>query len=71
MSHSPVTEDVIPFDCIYGECEHDGLSEFGCPPVSMVVCDRCEGDPYDGIGTFVAWPGEHAPALPNSEDTSE
>ena len=62
--HKAVTEQVMPWDCLDGLCEHDG----DCPGESMTACDTCRGAMYqDEIETLIPWPCSHASVAPDSE----
>lgn len=55
-THKAITEEVVPVDCLYGECEHDDADD--CPPSQMLVCDTCR-EPWEGDADyelFVGWP---------------
>lgn len=59
--HTPVKEDGLPWECVFGECDHD--MDEDCPPVEITLCKECyrvarQVDPYygeEGTGE-VAWP---------------
>ena len=53
--HKAVIEEVLPMDCIYGECEHDGND---CPPVKMEVCGTCRApwEDDEDYELFMPWP---------------
>ena len=68
--HKPVEEEVMPWDCYYGECDHDDGDDH---TVTMTVCDTCRDViEFEELESFVKWPCEHveaaaAPSYPKLE----
>lgn len=67
--HHRIEEDVIPFDCADGGCDHEeaALGE-ECPTVKLAVCAHCFGlvqnaDPENYIPSDVHWPCATAKAF--------
>lgn len=60
MDHRPIVEQVLPTDCLYGECEHDEGQD--CPYVDIEVCATCTAEYEESDLVFlVKWPCDFAP----------
>jgi len=67
--HHRTEEDVLPWDCAEGECDHEE-AERGeeCPTVKLAVCNHCFGlvqdiDPEHAVPAEVHWPCATAKAF--------
>ncbi|MFN4000885.1 hypothetical protein [Microcella sp.] len=72
--HQPSFEEVLPWDCIYGECSHEG----DCEPLKIEACRACsEAEPpveLEELQTIIPWDVAeargHAPVvIPSSPDS--
>jgi len=67
--HHRTEEDVLPFDCVEGECDHEEAERGDeCPTVKLAICHHCFGliqeiDPEHYVPSDVHWPCATAKAF--------
>lgn len=55
--HTKVAEEVLPWGCYYGECDHEG----DCPTQAVEACSGCSGPgEFEGDRYTVIVPWETA-----------